>query len=110
MTGRQGVDDAEQLLARIEQQPDLGRRALGEDLTELPELVESDVRVRREVLLGLRAQRHEPGVVVGEEGEVGRRLARHRLGPPGASETTQDRRPTATRRPDAPPTRNGPLR
>lgn len=77
----EGIDDAPEIVPRIEEQSHLRGGALREDLAELPKLIERDVRVAREVLLGLRAESHEPSVVMGEEGEVGRRNVHAGPGP-----------------------------
>lgn len=64
------IDELLLALLGTDEEGDLGSGALREHLAELTELEEGDGRVAREVLLGLRGERHEPGIVVRQEGEV----------------------------------------
>jgi hypothetical protein len=66
----EAVDELVLALLGIREEADLGRGPLREDLRELPELEEGDRGIAGEVLLGLRRERHQARVVVGEVCEV----------------------------------------
>ena len=66
----EAVDELLLPLLGADEEADLRRRALREDLAELAQLEERDRGVAREVLLGLRRERDEPRIVVREVGEV----------------------------------------
>src|SRR4051812_39972598 len=63
---RQCIDHSTQVLFRIEEDADLGSGALRKHLAELPKLVERYVRLSRELLLRLGAERDQTWVVMGE--------------------------------------------